>query len=90
MTTQAELIDTYGDLDIQIKALKKQQDAVRAKLDKFNSKVVEGERFELKRIPFSRATLDKKAVVETLGEAWVSDHSTISNGVRYTIRYIGG
>jgi hypothetical protein len=73
----AQLVDLYGDIDAQIKALSEAKAAVRAEFEARNADAgrIDGETYYVNFALRETKTLDKKAVEAELGADWIAANS---------------
>jgi hypothetical protein len=73
----AQLAQLYGEFDAQEKASKDSKAAIRAEIERRQADVgrIDGETYYLNFALRETKTLDKKAVVATLGQDWVDANS---------------
>jgi hypothetical protein len=83
----AQLVDLYGDLDAQIKALTEAKAAVRAEFEARNADGgrIDGETFYVNFALRETKTLDKKAVEAELGADWIAANSKSTASVVMTV-----
>ena len=86
--SDAYIADLIGELDCQTKALEKAIKEAKDELLARGIDKVEGEKFNVTRAEYCRWTLNKDAVVEKLGEPWVTQNSKITpvTSFRITVR----
>lgn len=83
----SQLAQIGGELDAQIKALKEAFAAVREEIEARHADAgrIDGETYYLNFALRETKTLDKKAVVETLGQDWVDANSKSTASVVLTV-----
>lgn len=70
MTKITDLVDQYGDLDAQIKALTAKKDAIKKQIEKRNGESYQGSRWAIERSTYVRKSLDTSAIKELLGDEY--------------------
>lgn len=86
----AQLAELYGELDAQEKALKEAKLAVRAEFEARNADAgrIDGDTYYVNFALRETKTLDKKAVIEALGQDWVDANSKSTAAVVLTVNVI--
>ena len=88
--TVAQIVDTIGTVDAQIKALEAEKKALREALEArgVDADTIVGTQFALTFALRETKTLDKKAVEAKLGADWIAANSKATTAVVMTIKAI--